>query len=343
MRVNLDRRVLPAATALLAILIAACAPKDAEPVAATAPDMLTIGGFSGLGAATQVAHQLGFLEAEGINLVFNSVDSSEELMTKFIDGEFDLIQTNADNIIAWAEGQGIDGTPHDFAIVLGGYRGREPMQLTVVEDIQTVDDLRGRVLAVDALHTGYAPMLVYILSEEGLVWNEDYTLESVGGGPMRAESMKAGETSGGLVELDEELAAMGFHVLLTSREYIQDYARAVTASRRDWAEQHSDLIVRYNRAMIRSINWLLDPANKAEAISVIMADGNVSAAEAEDDYAAAINPDFGFIPNAEIRPGGVSQIIKIRGVMGAMQTPLPEPQKYIEDRYYKEAMATLDR
>lgn len=306
-------------------------------------EVLNVGGFAGLGAATDVAEEKGFLEAEGIDLVFHSVDSSEELMTKFISGEYDVIQTNADNVIAWAEGQGIDGTPHDFVIVLGGYRGREPMELTVAEDIRQVEDLRGRVLAVDAVHTGYAPMLVYMLEQEGLVWREDYQLESVGGGPMRADSMKAGETAGGLVELDEELEALGFHVLLTSRDYISEYARAVTTARRDWAEQNADLLVRYNRAMIRSINWLLDPANKEVAITVIVAANNVSAEEAQAVYERAVDPVFGFIPNARIQPGGVEQIIKIREVMGAMQEPLPAPEKYIESKYYDQAMATLDR
>lgn len=317
--------------------VAACSPEVRE------PDELNVGGFSGLGVATDVATEKGFLESENIDLVFHSVDSSEELMTKFISGEYDVIQTNADNIIAWAEGQGIDNTPHDFVIVLGGYRGREPMELTVARDIRDVEDLRGRVLAVDALHTGYAPMLVYMLRQEGLAWKEDYELESVGGGPMRADSMKAGQTAGGLVELDEELASMGFHVLLTSRDYIKDYARAVTTARRGWAENNSELLVRYNRAMIRSINWLLDPANREEAIAAIMAADDVPADEAQARYNEAIDPVFGFIPNAAIRPAGVEQIIRIREVMGAMQPPLPDPGKYIEDAYYVEAMSTLER
>lgn len=325
------------ALAILAASVSACAPESQD------VDELVVGGFSGLGAATDVARQRGFLEAEGIDLVFDSVDSSEELMSKFISGEYDVIQTNADNVIAWAEGQGADGTPHDFVIVLGGYRGREPMQLTVAADIRSVEDLRGRVLAVDALHTGYAPMLVYMLREEGLVWKADYELESVGGGPMRADSMLAGETAGGLVELDSRLEARGFHVLMTSREHIAEYARAVTTARRDWAEQHADLLVRYNRAMIRSINWLLDPANRDAAIAAIMAEDDVSADAAQAAYEKAVDPVFGFIPNAEIRPPGIEQILKIREVMGAMQLPLPEPGKYIEDKYYKEAMSTLER
>lgn len=339
-----------ASAVLMLLALSACSGNHeppAEPVenaAATVElDVLDVGGFSGLGAATDVALELGYLQAEGIDFRFFSVDSSEELMTKFISGEYDIIQTNADNIIAWAEGQGIDNTPHGFVIILGGYRGREPMELVVAADITGIDDLRGRTLAVDAIHTGYAPMLVYMLEQEGLVWKTDYQLESVGGGPMRADSMKAGETDGGLVALDPELEAKGFHTLLTSSEYITEYARGVTAARRDWAEENSDLLVRYIRAMARSINWLLDPANREEAIAAIMAADGISAARAEVVYEEAIDPVSGFIPDAEIRPGGVEQIIRIREVMGAMAPPLPAPDKYIETRYYNEAMRTLNQ
>lgn len=320
---------------VLLMLISACSPQP--------EDVLVVGGFSGLGAATDVAEHKGFLADEDIVLEFDSVDSSEELMTKFIAGTYDLIQTNADNVIAWAEGQGMDGQKHDFVIILGGYRGRQPMELVVAADIASVDDLRGKVLAVDAINTGYAPMLVYMLKQEGLVWKQDYDLKSVGGGPMRVESMLKSETAGGLVTLDDALRESGFHTLLTSADYISDYARGVTTARREWADGNSDLLVRYVRAMVRSINWLLDPDNREAAIAIIMAADGVSSAQAEQDYDKAVNPTFGFIANARIEAAGIDQILRIREVMGQMDSPLPRPGKYIEDRFYQQALESLAR
>ena len=336
-RVRYRKKTLSSMIALFIASALSCTPENQE------PDRLAAGGFSGLGAATDVAHAKGFFTAEGIRFEFDSVDSSEELMTNLIGGRYDIIQTNADNVIAWTEGQGADGTPHDFVMVLGGYRGREPMELVVAADIRSVDDLRGKVLAVDAVHTGYAPMLVYMLRQEGLVWKVDYELESVGGGPMRIASLKAGKASGGLVELDAELEALGYHVLLTSSDYVAEYARGVTAARRNWAEANADLLVRYIRAMVRAINWLLDPAHRAEAVAIIMAADGVDADEARLRYEEAVNPVYGFVPDGELRPPGIEQILEIREVMGAMSAPLPPPGKYIEDRYYRSAMQSLDR
>ncbi len=308
-----------------------------------ADDTLHVGGFSGLGAATDVAERQGFLEAENLTLEFERVDDSIELMTKLISGEYDIIQTNADSVIAWTEGQGIDRQTHDFVIVMGGYRGRAPLELVVGPDVLSVEDLRGQVLAVDAIDTGYSTMLVYMLAQEGLVWKTDYELKSVGGGPLRREAMLNGEIIGGLVPLDDDLRQKGFHTLLSSRDYITDYARGVTAARRDWAEQNAALLVRYIRSMAGAINWLLDPDNKAAALATIMEADNVSAAAAKQIYDKAVNATFGFIPDARIEAAGIEQVLKLREVMGHMHHPLPSPDKYIESRFYQAAMDSLAR
>jgi ABC-type nitrate/sulfonate/bicarbonate transport system substrate-binding protein len=246
-------------------------------------------------------------------------------MTKLISGEYDIIQTNADNVIAWTEGQGIDEQTHDFIIIMGGYRGRAPLELVVGPGVLSVEDLRGQVLAVDAIDTGYSTMLVYMLHQEGLVWKKDYQLKSVGGGPMRREAMINGEIIGGLVPLDDELQQKGFYTLLSSRDYITDYARGVTAVRRDWAEQNEELLVRYIRSMTGAINWLLDAENKAAALATIM----------------SVNATFGFIPDARIEAAGIEQVLKLRAVMGHMKHPLPSPDKYIESRFHQTAMDSL--
>ena len=315
----------------------------ASPCVLHADDILHVGGFSGLGAATDVAEQNGFLDAENLTIEFDRVDTSIELMTNFIRGKYDIVQTNADTIVAWTEGQGFDKQTHDFIIIMGGYRGRAPLELVVAPDISSVEDLQGKVLGVDAVNTGYSTMLVYMLRKEGLVWKKDYELKQIGGGPMREEAMMKGEISGGLVPLNDKLQQKGFHTLISSLDYITDYARGVTAARREWADQNKGLLVRYIRAMAAAINWLLDPANKQEALTIIMAADDVSSTEAREIYELAVSPTFGFIPDARIEASGIEQILKLREVMGQMETPLPSPEKYIETRFYEEAIDSLAR
>ncbi len=305
-----------------------------------ADDVLNIGGFSGFGAIGVVANEKGFLEAEGITVQFHRVRSSKEQMRNFISGTYDIIQTNADNIIAWAEGQGADPGKNDFVIFLGGYKGLA-RDLIVAPGISGFEDLRGKLLAVDAVNTGYAAVLVYMLRENGLMLNEDYSLKSVGNTALRTESMKRGETVAGFIRMNAELEQMGFRVLANTQDYLSDYARNIVAARRDWAEENSDLLIRYARAMIRASRWLQDPENREAAITLIATATESSCAEAEQDYEAAVDPRVGFVPGLRIERSGIRRIIELREVIGEMTAPLPSPEKYIDERYYNEAIRSL--
>lgn len=316
----------------LLVMISACLSRT--------DDVLNLGGFSGIGAVGIVADGKGFLADEGIAVRFHQVRSSKEQMRKFISGEYDIIQTNADNIIAWAEGQGADPGTNDFVIFMGGYRGLA-RDLIVAPEISAFADLNGKVLAVDAVDTGYAGVLIYMLRENGLILNEDYTLKSVGNTALRTESMLRGETVAGFVRMNDELEQAGFRVLARSQDYLTDYARNVAAARADWAVENRDLLVRYIRAMVRASNWLLDPANKEEAVTVLASTGESSRAEAEAVYEEALDPDFGFVPGARIERSGIATIIELREVMGVMTPPLPSPEKYIDEQYYDEAIRAL--
>lgn len=308
---------------------------------AQAEDVIDLGGFSGIGAVGLVANHNGYFAAEDLAIRFHRVRSSKEQMRNFIDGTYDIIQTNADNIIAWAEGQGADPGKNDFVIFLGGYRGLA-RDVFVAPGITSFDDLRGKTLAVDAVDTGYAGVLIYMLRENGLNLNEDYTLKSVGNTALRTESMLRGETIGGFIRWTDAVREQGFTVLAHSEDYISDYSRNVAAARADWAVENRDLLVRYIRAMVQAADWLLDPTNRSEAIRVLATAGDQSIEDATADYEEALDPVVGFIPHLKIERPGIETVISLREVMGVMDPPLPSPENYIDESYYVEAMQSLE-
>ena len=322
--------------ALLPMLFLAC-----SPVAPPEEDLtlFQIGGFS-REPASLIADKKGFLQEEGLRMEYTRVNSSFELMQGFVDGQFEVIHTNADNIIAWAEGQGLDQTPHDFVIFMGGRRGLL-QRLVVGPEIKSFDDLKGKTLAVDAYNTGYAPVLVYMLKQEGLTLEQDYEMKPVGGGRLRRDAVKRGEAVGGFMSLDEELEQRGFYLLARSDTYITSYSRGVGAARRSWAEQNEELLVRYIRAMVRATDWLLDPQNEAEAIEVFLSENPEPPEQAEEIYEEALDPQFGVIPRAAVERDGIQMILEIREVMGEMEAPLPSPEKYVDERYHQEAITSL--
>ena len=74
-------------------------------------------------------------------------------------GDFEIGSTALDNIVAYDEGEGEAPLPNpaDFAAIMGGDSGF--LQLWARPEIGSYADLRGKLLAVDAIRTGFTFVL----------------------------------------------------------------------------------------------------------------------------------------------------------------------------------------
>ncbi|MGH7825310.1 MAG: ABC transporter substrate-binding protein [Candidatus Binatia bacterium] len=310
------------------------------PNRAMAEDVIQIGLFN-QDAAIIAAEAKGFLKAENIRAQINTVTNSPALLRNLISGKYDIILNNADNVIAWAEGQGEDPHKNDFVIFMGGSQGVN-QKLVVTGDINGYGDLKGKVLAVDAPTTGYAIVGVYILKKNGLELNRDYTFKAFGNTQNRAEAMSRGEASGAMMSLhDDDIKKRGFKVLARAEDHVQHYARGLGATRREWAAANEDLLTRFIRAAIRAADWVQDPNNKDEAIKILIPENRNNRARAEEMYDESISPRFGLTARSRIDLEGIRTILQLRETAGLMKPPVPTPEKYVDDRFYKKALATV--
>lgn len=307
-----------------------------------AEDVIQIGLFN-KDPAIIAADAKGFFNKESIRIQIDTVTDSPTLLRNLISGKYDLIMNNADNVIAWAEGQGEDPQKNDFVIFLGGSRGVN-QKLIVGSGINDYGDLKGTIFAVDAPTTGYAIVGVYILKKHGLELSKDYTFKAFGNTTKRAEAMSRGEASAAMMSLaDDEIQKRGFKVLAKAEDYVQHYARGLGATRRDWANKNEDLLVRFIRAMIRATDWVTESNHKDEVIAMLMPENRNNKPRAEAMYEESISPRFGFSPRSQIDMDGIQSVLQLREIAGLMKPPLPKPEKYVDERFYKKALASLDR
>ncbi|MGH7852931.1 MAG: ABC transporter substrate-binding protein, partial [Candidatus Binatia bacterium] len=289
------------------------------------------------------AESKGFLKQDNLRVEINTVTDSPTLLRNLISGRYDLILNNADNVIAWAEGQGEDPQKNDFIIFLGGSQGVD-QKLVVAPGINDYSDLKGKIFAVDAPTTGYAVVGVYIMKKHGLEWNRDYTFKSFGNTTARANAMTRREAAGAMMSMsDDEIQKRGFKVLARAQEYVKHYARGLGATRRQWANANEQLVVRFNRAMIRATDWLQDPKNKDEAIQVLLGETKNNKARAESMYRQTLSPTMGLTPRSRMDMEGIRTVIELREIAGLMKPPVPKPEKYIDERFYQKALATLGK
>jgi ABC-type nitrate/sulfonate/bicarbonate transport system substrate-binding protein len=312
------------------------------PIKAMAEDIIKIGLFN-RDAAIIAAEGKNFLKQENLRVEISTVTDSPTLLRNLISGNYDLILNNADNVIAWAEGQGEDPQKNDFVIFLGGSQGVD-QKLVVAPGINDYRDLKGKLLAADAVTTGYAVVAMAILKKHGLEWKRDYEVKSFGNTTARADAMSRGDASGAMMSMpDEEIQKRGFKVLAQAQDYVKNYARGLGATRRVWANANEDLVVRFNRAMIRATDWLQNPKNKDEVIQLLLGETKNNKGRAEAMYAATLSPTMGLTPRSRIDMEGIRTVLELREVAGLMKPPVPKPEKYVDERFYKKALATLDK
>jgi ABC-type nitrate/sulfonate/bicarbonate transport system substrate-binding protein len=303
-----------------------------------AQDTVRIGLFN-KDAALIAAEGRGFFQAERIRVEIDPVTDSPTLLRNLVRGRYDLVLNNADNVIAWAEGQGADPQPNDFVIFMGGHKGLR-QKLVALGAVDDFADLKGKVLAVDAPTTGFAIVMIYMLKQHGLEPGRDYTLKAFGNTAKRAEAMARGEAWAGMMNLPEdEIQKRGFKVLARAEDYVRHYARGLGATRREWANANEALLVRFIRAMIRGADWVTDPRHKEEALALLLPENRNSRRRAEEMYAETVSPDFGLTPRLAIDGEGIRMVLRLREAAGLMKPPLPPAEKYVDERFHRKALA----
>ena len=70
-------------------------------------DKLRVSTFGG-GATQAAAAERGLYEDEGLEVEVDVTQSSKDQMAKLVDGTWDVVHTNADNVVWWSEDNGAD-------------------------------------------------------------------------------------------------------------------------------------------------------------------------------------------------------------------------------------------
>ncbi|MBX5489865.1 MAG: ABC transporter substrate-binding protein [Chloroflexi bacterium] len=274
-----------------------------------------------------VAQERGFFTAEGLVVEHTITSSSRELMTGVIDGTYDIAFTNPDNWITYAVRDGAD------VVMFQGVIGSTERTLVARPEIQSVADLRGQDIAVDAVDSGFVLILWQILADHGIDFRTgDPRLVPVGAPAQRLASMERGETVAAILvsPQTEEALARGYRVLGRSLDHLPQYPGPQGGTTRRWAAANEDRLVRFIRAYVAATDWALAPANREEAIALHQRRAGLERAVAEDDYAAVQ-------PGATINIPGIQIVLDLRAALGFLPPPVPPAEQFYDTRYWERA------
>ncbi len=285
-----------------------------------------------------IAQEKGYFAECGIAVALTPTPNSVFQLTNLIDGQFDIAHTAIDNVVAYMESQGEAKTKArpDLIAFMGVDNGF--LSLVTVPEVKRYDDIRGKVVSVDAMTTGYAFVLFDLLKRNGLA-PSDYTIERAGGVRERWQALQDGKHAGTLLVTPLDLIAktMGFNVLQYAIDLYGHYQGVVGAAHLAWAADNDGRLESYIRGYCSGVAYLYEPANKDEAIAILRRNAPQMAPEiAEQSYSAMVGPK-GFFRTAEIDIAGVRKVLELRSEYGRPQKPLDDPWRYYDPRHYEAA------
>lgn len=290
------------------------------------------GGFS-----SRVAEQNGIYAKYNLEVHASQMPNSETMRSDLASGKIDIAAYAVDNAVAMT----LAGA--DAVIVMGGDGSQN--ELVARPGIQSVQDLKGKTVLVDAPNTAYALQMKKILMAKGL----DPDQVQMQGGvttPRRLQAMRDDKNLAATM-LDPssamQAAREGFVVLGTVPKDIGRYQSTGAYVMRKWAQEHADVLVRFIAANIEGQRWMMDPANKDKVIAMLA--GNRQSPEiAAEAYDLQMHHLNGWSRDARFDIEGFQNVLKLRAeVEGSWGGKPPAPEKFYDASYYEKALKLVNK
>ena len=311
---------------------------DAQTPPAMPTPLRVIAFDGGWNLPVWAAQRQGFFEAQGVSVQLSYTPTSVYLITKLLDGTFDIALGGMDNVVAYQEGQGeakIPDNPDLFAF-LGGDDGFA--SIVAAPGIKSFAELKGRTVSVDAMTTGYAFMVRELLARNGLA-ETDVSFVRAGGTASRYRDLIAGKQDATLLRTPFELLVRerGFNQLATGQS-LGAYQGTVALARRSWAREHEAAVIGFMRAYRAGTDWLYDRANREIVEALLVANiRDMTPALAKRSYDLLLADKGGMTRDVALDMEGIRTVLQLRSKYGQPAKKLDDPMKYVDLSYYEKA------
>jgi ABC-type nitrate/sulfonate/bicarbonate transport system substrate-binding protein len=305
------------------------------PALAQAVPVRVIGFFSGTTLPLWVADTKGFFARENLNVTLTPTPGSVYQFQHLSAGDFEIGATALDNIVAYDDGEGEAPLPNppDFVAIMGGDSGF--LQLWARPEITSYADFRGKLLAVDAIRTGFTFVLRRMLQQHGVAPGT-YDLVPVGNTGARLARMQQGtDCVGGLLAPPADVAARaaGLKLMDVATDVIGAYQAGVLVARRSWLAGNGETAVRFIRAARAALAWIYSPANRGEAAALLAERTKIAVPAANALLPTLVDPKIGFDRNGSFSSDGIRNVLALRAAYTGK--PTGDPLKYYDPSYYR--------
>ncbi len=282
-----------------------------------------------------VAAKMGFFEKEGLDVPIVTMRGSPLTIQALTADSIYVANATVDTLISAYE-RGADIT------MIGGLINGLGLSMIGGKLYKTYADLRGTTIGTQTLTSGTGFALRLVLKVHGMEYPRDYKLLNIGGASDRYQALTSGQISSAPVGVPLDLVAkqQGFNVIGYFADDQPNFQFNTYIVKRAWAEKNRPLVVRFMKAMVSTMRWMAD--NRDAACVYLSKEMAISVEHCR--YASDYNWNSRIWDrNADLNIEGVRTLIRITAEQGILKEPLPQPSKYIDQSYLKQAWAEIDK
>jgi NitT/TauT family transport system substrate-binding protein len=227
------------------------------------------------GVVVEYAHRSDLFAQYGLAVELEPISDGSSAVAALIAGDIDVCQVAGPAVVNAA-------LAGEDLVVVAGIINQQVFSLLARPEIETAEDLRGKVAAIARPGGASDSALRSALEKLGLEPDVDVTLLNVGLSLERLAAMETGQVAATMVVVTYVAQALdlGYHVLVSASDLDTPYQHTVIAARRGFVQDNRQTVTRFLQAVADSTartkqdrslalpilaeNMLLDPDQDAE-------------------------------------------------------------------------------
>ena len=253
MKMNLRKAMFPAA-AMAALLAGSIS------ISAAGAEDVTMAFCTWTGYAPMfIAREKGYFEDAGINMNIEIIEDESTYAALLVQGSVQFLATAQDpNIKMFA-----NGAPSRYVLAMDASCGADGLVTTA--DVKSLDDLKGKTLALDTAASSYYFFLT-ALEDASSLKEEDITLAEMSDTTEAGLAFMSGQVDAAIMwepELSEALDSVeGAHALVTSADYPETILDSLVVNE-SYAQEHPEVVEAVAEAWYKAVDFLNENPEEA--------------------------------------------------------------------------------
>jgi NitT/TauT family transport system substrate-binding protein len=233
------------------------------PIKATAQVVLGITSATAFNLPHYIATEKKYYQAEGLALDTIVVGAATGVVQQLAAGALNIGDAATDQALrAIARGAPIK--------IIAGASSNAPFRLVAAKGIKSWSDLKGKTVSVGG-PTDVTLYFVRVMARKNGLADQDYDVVYGGGTPARFSQLASRAVDAAILTnpLDFVALEQGFVDLGSVPQYLPNWAQNNVLVDTRWAQGNRATILAFLRARIKATEYLYDPANRDEVVSIL--------------------------------------------------------------------------